>query len=294
MVPYYSDPFVTIYHADFRVYRETLDVACVVTDPPYEETGFAWDQWPAGWPTWLAAHVPENASLWCWGTLGMFLDHVLEFRDWRLAQDIVWEKANGSSLHADRFRRVHEQAVQFIRRRTKWGDVYKCPVIRSVEETRKRGPIARQGKPAHWADITREGVTYEYDGTRLARSVMQAGAVREGVDHGTPKPLCILRDLISYSCPPGGTVADIFCGSGSTLVAAKELGRHAIGFDADESSCAEAARRCAQQMPLAPAAPPRKPSRDRVLDHAMALAGAKRCPHCGEWLTSAGGCGGPR
>jgi DNA modification methylase len=63
--------------------------------------------------------------------------------------------------------------------------------------------------------------------------------------HPTEKPLGILSPLIAYSCPPGGTVLDLFAGSGSTLEAARCAGRRAIGFEVNEQYCDVIARRLA-------------------------------------------------
>jgi site-specific DNA-methyltransferase (adenine-specific) len=53
----------------------------------------------------------------------------------------------------------------------------------------------------------------------------------ERVNYSTQKPLELLAPIIDSSCPPGGVVADFFCGSGTTLVAAQKLGRQIIGCD---------------------------------------------------------------
>lgn len=51
--------------------------------------------------------------------------------------------------------------------------------------------------------------------------------------HPTQKPVDALRPLIESLCPPGGLVLDPFCGSGSTLVAAQQLGRAYLGIEID-------------------------------------------------------------
>lgn len=57
------------------------------------------------------------------------------------------------------------------------------------------------------------------------------------------KPLELLRMLVGACCPPGGVVVDPFCGSGTTLVAAVELGRRAVGFDCSARAVSLARRR---------------------------------------------------
>jgi adenine-specific DNA-methyltransferase len=52
--------------------------------------------------------------------------------------------------------------------------------------------------------------------------------------HPTQKPVAALAPLIDVFCPQNGVVLDPFAGSGSSLVAARQLGRRFIGFEIDE------------------------------------------------------------
>lgn len=51
--------------------------------------------------------------------------------------------------------------------------------------------------------------------------------------HPTEKPVGALIPLIEAFCPQGGLVLDPFCGSGSTLVAARGCGRNSLGIELD-------------------------------------------------------------
>jgi len=59
----------------------------------------------------------------------------------------------------------------------------------------------------------------------------------------TQKPIALLNMLVTACCPPGGTVLDPTCGSGTTLVAAIQSGRRAIGIDMSDEALGIAQQR---------------------------------------------------
>ena len=63
--------------------------------------------------------------------------------------------------------------------------------------------------------------------------------------HPTEKPVSLVAALLDKS--PPGVVLDPFMGSGTTLRAAKDMGRKAIGIEIDERYCEIAANRMAQE-----------------------------------------------
>jgi len=239
--PYYEADGITIYHGDCREVLPGIPAEVVVTDPPYGETALEWDRWPTGW----VGLLPDSANcLWCFGSMRMFLANGSEFHGWRLAQDIVWEKQNGTGFTADRFRRVHEVALQFYR--GPWAQQRRnVPRValpsgnKSVKKSvRTHGPAPHRGRigPSVYVD----------DGLRLMGTVFRVNNRHGAAVHPTEKPVAVVAPLLSYSVAPESTVLDPFMGSGTTLVAAKNLGRRAIGIEIEERYCEIAADRLSQ------------------------------------------------
>lgn len=219
MTPYYQDDSVTLYHGDCREVSEWLTADVLVTDPPY---GTAWrqDQHPGAKGAMRHAGIvsdgdpaARDASMASWGS-----KPALVFGDIRVAAPahcrgvLVFHKPTTSRPPIGRRLPWHNN----------WEPVYVCgnwppeqPTLDAVVSTRC-----------------------------LTASGYSGYATRAGHPHA--KPLDVLEELIT-ACPPG-VVADPFAGSGSTLVAAKQLGRRAIGVEIDERYCELAARRLTQDI----------------------------------------------
>lgn len=91
--------------------------------------------------------------------------------------------------------------------------------------------------------------------TNLVRAFrhISDGCIREGAEHGivrmhpSQKPIALMKWCLSFA-PSAQTILDPFMGSGTTLRAAKDLGRKAIGIEIEEKYCEIAANRLRQEV----------------------------------------------
>lgn len=212
---------------------------CIIADPPYGDTSLAWDRRVDGWESVARECCRPSGSMWVFGSMRFFMATGPRFEaaGWKLAQDIVWEKHNGSGFHADRFKRVHEHAVQFYRADAPWLGVFN-EVQTTPDATAKTA--RRKLRPTHMGQIERGAYLSQDGGPRLMRSVIPMRSMHGRAIHPTEKPAALLEILVRTSCPPGGLVGDFFAGSGAAGEAAAAAGRRYVGAEIDPEMAAKA------------------------------------------------------
>lgn len=99
---------------------------------------------------------------------------------------------------------------------------------RFVQYHHENAYLLAKGNPPQPTQRIPDVLEWKYSGNKL---------------HPTQKPLCVLTPLIQCFSRPGDLVLDPFCGSGSTLLAAKLQARRFIGIELDAAYCAVAHRR---------------------------------------------------
>jgi site-specific DNA-methyltransferase (adenine-specific) len=213
--PYYADDLVTLYHGDCREEPEWLHADVLVTDPPY---GIGWKRG--------VNHARASKS-----HAGIQGDADTGTRDAALA---LWGERPAvvfGSFYAPQPANVRHFAV--YRKPPDAGAVGSTTGFRRDVE-----PIFLTGawplRAVQFSSLIESG----------ARNVGNPSGLAARYGHPHAKPVDVLETLIA-ACPPG-IIADPFAGAGSTLVAARNLGRRAVGVEIDEAYCERAARRLSQ------------------------------------------------
>ena len=87
-----------------------------------------------------------------------------------------------------------------------------------------------------------------FGGNSVANVIRINGIKPTSIDHPTPKPIELPKLFLEWHSRKGELIIDPFMGGGSTLRAAKDMGRRAIGIEVDERWCELSAKRMAQEV----------------------------------------------
>lgn len=214
--PYYSDEWVTLYHGDCREITAWLDAGVLVTDPPYG----------IGLATNYAARK-RTALAGC--------------NDWGAGIAGDDEPFDPSPLLAASLPTVMFGANHYADRLPASPSWFVWDKLDGLTSKRDVGFNDQADVEMAWSNMGGPARIYRQRWMGAMKSGEDAGTRRR---HPTEKPIELMVWVVGQ-CPPG-TVADPFAGSGSTLVAAKRLGRKAIGVELEERYCEIAAKRLAQ------------------------------------------------
>lgn len=221
----------------------------LMADPPYGDTSLGWDKRCEGWLDVATRLLKPTGSIWVFGSMRFFQDmgSAIKAAGFRYAQDVVWEKHNGSGFHADRFKRVHEHATQYYLASSPWSTIYN-----DVQKTMDATPraVRRKKRPAHTGHIEASHYVSEDGGPRIMRSVIYMPSMHGRAIHPTEKPVDLLEILIRTSCPLEGIVGDLFAGSGAAGEAAMRSSRRYAGCEIDDEMADKANARLAGVLPL--------------------------------------------
>lgn len=259
MKPYYEHNGIVIYHGDCREVLPTIEsgsVDLVLTSPPYNVGKEYENREPLSvyidWQTqviseavrvtsecgsicWQVGHYVENGEVF---PLDILLYPTFKSAGVKLRNRIVWGFGHG--LHCQkRFSGRHETILWCTK-----GDDYTFNLdnvrVPSKYPNKKhfKGPNKGQlsgnplGKnPSDVWDIA--NVKFNHP---------------EKMDHPCQFPLVLAERLARALTNDNNIVLDPFMGSGTTLRAAKDLGRRAIGIELKESYCEIAAKRLSQEV----------------------------------------------
>lgn len=211
-VPYYVDDAVTLYHGDCREVREWLAADALISDPPYGMrfvSGHAETKRPI---TGDETTELRDAVLALWGTERP----AAVFGTWKVPRPpgtrhrLIWDKQDGSGAGMGDLDAAFGNSDEEIYLLGDW----------------PRGERTRQ--------------------PNVLRTVSGMAYLATSIGHPTPKPVDLMERLVRAT--PAAVIADPFAGSGSTLVAAKNLGRKAIGIEVEERYCEVAAERLRQEV----------------------------------------------
>jgi DNA modification methylase len=217
MKPYYEHNGIVIYHGDCREVLPTLGaVDLVLTDPPYGVDLGNHQASKETRPGWLAKQAYSN------------YDDTAE----NLESIVIPALSDALALSERGIVFCAGHKIRLFPPPTEVGGVY-------LPAATGRNPWGFQSL----AHCLFYGKAPDVHLGSKATAIMSSASSRKIIGHPCPKPIEWMLWAVALGSRPGETVLDPFMGSGTTLVAAKQLGRKAIGIEIEERYCEIAARR---------------------------------------------------
>jgi DNA modification methylase len=263
---YVQDADLTLYLGDCVDIVRALpaeSIAAVVTSPPYMDARGDYeafdrysDLFDALGPVVTDAALFNVGRIWRAGVERLWWLSIVDAArgcGWSLLDTLVWIKPNANPIHGQLFADRHEYVLIFGRSGTRLNeDAVRVPYAASSVPRLKRGwtnHIGVKGDDSR-ARGRRSSEPHPLGGRPPSYVTFHTGG-EKGNPHPAPMPAALAEHLVKLSTFAGQTVLDPFFGSGTSAIAARKLGRSAVGIESRADYCAMAAQRLAQQSVLA-------------------------------------------
>lgn len=231
MKPYYESDGITLYLGDCCEVLPTLAaVDHVLTDPPYARDVY---QRPRSPNTHKGSGTPTRIEKLAAGAIGsideMLAQVALEIE--RLTKRWALVFSDAESIH--KWRGQLESAGMRYVRTGAWIKPDPMPQFSGDRPAVGFEPCT----------ICHAQGAMRWNGGGSAATWTHGTVKKDRPDHPCPKPIWLMRELVILFTDPEDLILDPFAGSATTLLAAKSLGRRAIGIEINEKFCEVAARR---------------------------------------------------
>jgi len=233
--PVYDVGGITLYFGECEAIMPTLlcTVDAVMADLPYATTQNDWDRPIDPKILWhcYRSLCGERTPVLLFGS-GMFTAKMMlsNEADWRY--NLVWNKdATAGPLNAKRQPlRCHEDILVFYRRQP----TYSPQMVFTGRSSHSRGTTVER-TVNHYSTFNNTPVV-DQAGHQYPRSILtfKRPKLPKGVGHPTQKPVALMEWMIRTYTQPGDLILDNVAGSATTLVAARNCGRRAIGIEKHE------------------------------------------------------------
>ncbi|WP_172121441.1 DNA methyltransferase [Actinomyces faecalis] len=227
--PYYEGDGITLWLGDCREHAQWVDCDALVTDPPY---GRGWKQGAVSKEYRNGRSTSRPQSPKCDGIAN---DSDTAARDAALS---MWGPDRPAVVFGD-LMLAPPDGTRLVAVYAKPGASSPFGSVAGVRRTCEA--IYLMGR---WPGSTFGGRPGLFRTTETANGG-SSGIVAKAGGHPHAKAMDVMRDLIRLT-PDGASIADPFAGSGSTLVAARLMGRRAVGVEVEERFAEMAARRLSQ------------------------------------------------
>lgn len=234
---YYKDEYIRLFQGDClevmdRLIKKGVKFDAIITDPPYGTTACKWDSiipFDSMWER-LNKLIKDNSAIVLFGS-EPFSSHLRVSNIKNFKYDWIWNKKKGGSPLLSKIQpiKIFEIISVFGK-----GKINYYPVMVDRDKPKSRGKNRGTISDTTNNCFSEDKIYTQY----YPKAIIEfSNASQKNKFHPTQKPVELMEYLINTYTQENEIILDFTCGSGSTLLAARNLKRKCIGIELEEKYC---------------------------------------------------------